>query len=122
MPRLDVEFVGEVDDGRSGLAARLADAAGAVFDSPPLETWVRLRFLSEDDYAENAGGPEAGVRPVFVTVLLGSPPDEDTLAVQAEALCQAVSSASQRPAENVHILFEPAARGRIAFGGKLLRG
>lgn len=122
MPILDVEFVGDVDGERSELAARLADAAGAVFDSPPQETWVRLRFLPEDEYAENGGGPEAGVRPVFVTVLLGSPPDQETLAVKARALCDALSSAAQRPAENVHILFEPSARGRIAFGGELLRG
>jgi len=111
MPILDVELVGEPPaDG--DLARRLADAAGVVLKTPPGKTWVRLRFLS--DYAENGGGPPAGIRPVFVSVLTA-----DASKDSAEALATAIAEACGRSAENVHILYEPPARGRIAFGGKL---
>jgi hypothetical protein len=32
-----------------------------------------------------------------------------------------VTRQADRPAENVHVIVEPALRGRVAFGGKLVR-
>ncbi len=123
MPILEVEIVGPLDDAiEDGLAARLADAAAAVLDPDrPQGTWVRLRRLDLDGYAENVGGPLAGTLPVFVSVLQAAPPGGDALGREARALTEAVAGACGRSAEHVHLLYEPPAAGRIAFGGELRR-
>ena len=118
MPILDVELVGEAPRDRAALARRIADAAGGVFQTAPARTWVKLRCL--DAYAENGGDLPEDVQPVFVSVLLARPPAGSERARQADALAQAVAAACARPAANVHVLYEPAAAGRIAFGGRLL--
>jgi phenylpyruvate tautomerase PptA (4-oxalocrotonate tautomerase family) len=123
VPILDIELVGPIDGvSADGLAARLADATAAVLDPDrPRGTWVRVRHLSRDDYAENAGGPVEGTLPVFVSVLMAAPPDAEQLEHEVHALTEAVADACGRSAEHVHVLYEPAAAGRIAFGGALRR-
>lgn len=121
MPILTVEIIGPVArDARPHLAQRLADAAGTALDSPSRSTWVKLRFLDTDAYSENGGAPD-DVRPVHVSVLLAELPDEDGLAARARRLTAAIAEVCDRPSENVHIVFEPPAAGRIAFGGTLRR-
>jgi len=120
MPILDIEIVlrpGEqlVPD----LARRLALAAGTVLGSAPGETWVRLRGLPADQYAENDGGQALEVFPVFVSVLRADPAAPQT-ADEPALLAEAVAARCGRPIENTHILYEPGARGRIAFGGRLM--
>ena len=120
MPILDVELVGPVPERvRSGLARRIADGAGEALGSRPQGTWVKLRFLPVEAYAENAGGPPAGAQPVLVSVLQAEPPRGDELSEQASRLTAAIAEACSRPHENVHIVFEPPAAGRISFGGRL---
>jgi phenylpyruvate tautomerase PptA (4-oxalocrotonate tautomerase family) len=123
MPILDVEIVTpageEIDDS---LASRLADAAGEVFGSVAGQTWVRLRPLPSESYAENGGGPPDGVSPVFVGVLLADPPVGEELRSQVHRLTLAIANACGRPPENVHLFYRAAARGRVAFGGKLVGG
>lgn len=114
MPILDVDIVGAAD---LDLAQRIADAAGRVFQTPPGETWVRLR--SPAAYAESGGTLPEGVRPVFVSVLKARPPAGEALVLEVAALTDAVAQACGRPPENVHVIYEPAAHGRIAFGGHL---
>ena len=104
------------------LAPRLAEAAGHALAAPAGETWVRLRRLTTTFYAESGGGPLAGVPPVFVQVLQARLPDETALARQAAALGAAIAEVCGRPADRVHVVFSPAGVGRIAFGGRLLRG
>jgi phenylpyruvate tautomerase PptA (4-oxalocrotonate tautomerase family) len=122
MPVLEIEAV--TDDRHplpDGLAARLADAAGEVMGSSPGQTWVRLRDLPRNDYAESGGDLPEGVLPVFVRVLRADLPAPPELDREMLSLAQAVAGAFRRPVENVHVLYEPAARGRIGFGGNLLR-
>lgn len=122
MPILDVEIVGPVPaSARPDLARRIADAAGGVFGSGPQNTWVKVRFLEEDAYAENMGGPPPGVRPVLVSVLLAVVPPPERLSEQTLRLSQALAEICDRPVENIHIIVEPPAAGRVAFGGKLGR-
>ena len=122
MPTLDVEIVGEVSgDVGQGLAQRLADATGEVLGSRSQGTWVKVRFLEEEAYAENGGGPPDGVLPVLVSVLQFERPEGRQLSRLASSLTQAVAEACERPMENVHVVFEPPAAGRIAFGGLLRR-
>ncbi len=122
MPILDVEVVGSIAaEVRNGLARRLADVAGEVLHSRPQGTWVKVRYLDAADYAENAGGPPEGVLPVFVRVLKGTVSGGEALAQEIDALAEAVADLCGRPKENVHIVYEPPAVGRIAFGGRLAR-
>ncbi len=121
MPLIEVEVVADDQLGPT-LAPRLAEAAGGALDAPAGQTWVRLRRLTTASYAESGGGPPSGVRPVFVQVLLARLPDEAALARQAAALSAAVAEVCGRPADHVHVVFSPAGTGRVAFGGRLLRG
>jgi len=121
VPILEVEIVGEVGNAvHHDLARRIAEAAGAALTSRPGRTWVVVRHLPESSYAENGGGPPAGVLPVFVRLLLADPPAGLARSAQAAALTAAIAEACSRAPENVHVLYETAARGRIAFGGKLI--
>ena len=122
MPILDVEPV--VADGQelpAGLAASLADAAGKVFGAGPGTTWVRVRPLPQSQYAENDAGEPEGFGSVFVRVLKASLPEGPDLDTEVTSLAQAVATVCARNPENVHILYEPPAAGRIAFGGKVRR-
>ncbi len=120
MPILTVEIVGPVDAQlQHGLTRRLADAAGAALQSRAQGTWVKTVFISPDNYAENAGGPPPGVYPVLVSVLLAQPPHGEALQLMVHTLTSAIAEVVGRAPDNVHIVFEPAAAGRIAFGGNL---
>ncbi len=123
MPILDVELVlsvGEVP--RDDPALRLADAAGTAPGSDPGSTWVKLHYLPRQQDGENAGVADAdAIAPVFVSLLMADPPavgDAQRAQVTA-ALTDAIANTTQRARDPVHILLEPAARGRIAFGGNL---
>ena len=121
MPILDVQIV--VADGEAldaSLASSLADASGEVFGSVAGRTWVRVHALPREGYAENGGGPPEGVHPVFVRVLLADPPEGEELRSQVHRLTLAVAKVCARLPENVHLFYEPSARGRVAFGGKLV--
>jgi len=120
MPILDVEVVtGPGELLEAGLARRLADIAGDILGSERGGTWVKVRALPSGQYGEN-GDPEAEVRPVFVSILVRKRPPEETIRQQAERLSAAFAQACGRPRENVHILYEPSAAGRITFGGRLV--
>ncbi|MEM8875408.1 MAG: hypothetical protein AAGD32_14260 [Planctomycetota bacterium] len=121
MPILDVELVcppGLLLDDQ--LATRIADRAGAVFRAPAGRVWVKVRTLSRSHYAENGDVLPADVLPVFVEVLLADVPEECERAGQAVEIANAVAEACGRSAEHVHVLYAEPARGRIAFGGKLM--
>jgi phenylpyruvate tautomerase PptA (4-oxalocrotonate tautomerase family) len=118
MPIVDVELVAADQEVIApDLARRIADALGHVFGSGAGQTWVRLHELPIDRYAENdvATPPQ----PVFVSVLQAAPPVGATRAAQAETIAAAVARTTGRPIDTVHVLFEPPASGRVAFGGKL---
>jgi phenylpyruvate tautomerase PptA (4-oxalocrotonate tautomerase family) len=121
MPILEVIIVLKEDESLPpGLAAELADAAAAVFDSGPGQTWVRLESVGAAEYAENGGGPPAGVSPVFIRVLKAQLTDREQMRREAERLTAAIAAAVRRPIEHVHLVYEPPGRGRVSFGGRLL--
>jgi phenylpyruvate tautomerase PptA (4-oxalocrotonate tautomerase family) len=121
MPIVDVEIVAGPDDAAppAGLARVLADAIGECLEAPAGGTWVRLRMLGRDGYAESGGGPP-GPPPVFVTVLSRHGPEGDRLSSIVAELTAAVAGATGRPSERVHVIFEPHATGRVAFGGQIV--
>jgi len=122
MPLLDVTVVGDPPaKSRKGWAGRIAEAAGAVFRSGPGNTWVVLHHLSPEDYAENVAGSGERDAPVFVRVLKKSLPPESELEIEVDALTRAVAEVCGRDPAQVHVIYEPGATGRVAFGGRVVK-
>jgi len=120
MPLLEIQIVGEPQvDNRNALTRDLADAAAEVFGAGPRSTWVRLSVLPPRAYAEN-GGAAAGVKPVLVSLVKKTNPERAGQADEVRRLTEAVAEICRRPAENVHVRYEPPGEGRVAFGGELV--
>lgn len=118
MPIVDAELViADNEQIAPNLAAALADAAAKIFGASAGETWVRLRILPLQNYAENGGELDQSIRPVFVTVLEARIPPKEELKREIERLTQEISRICGHPVENVHIFYQPEGRGRVAFGG-----
>lgn len=118
MPIIDIELVEPA--GRPpepGLAQALADALGEAFEVAPGKIWTRIRSLSAANYAENR---ISAPNPVFVTILASTPLAVEELRQRITQVTEIVARLTRRPADNVHVLFEPPAKGRIAFGGRLV--
>jgi len=120
MPIIEIEIVLKPNETlQDKFVVELADELGEIFDSPKSGTWVKLYELSEKQYAEN-GGKEEGVFPVFVSIIKSNIPSHEEMQVEAEKITNAVAKICERPSTLVHIIYEPAGSGRIAFGGKLI--
>jgi phenylpyruvate tautomerase PptA (4-oxalocrotonate tautomerase family) len=120
MPIVDIEIVlrpGEIL--RGSLAQELADGIGAALGAPEGSTWVKVRGLAREQYAESGGAPD-DVHPVFVSILKSALPSPEQMKGEVESLVQVVSQICERPPENVHLVYQPEGRGRAAFGGRLV--
>lgn len=123
MPIADIELVCESERAvpETGLAQQLANELGRVFASLPGSTWVRVRTLAGERYAENDVEVAGAELPVFVTLLLAQPPAGTALKEQVVAVTAAVARVVGRSEHRVHVQYAPAASGRQAFGGRLVR-
>jgi phenylpyruvate tautomerase PptA (4-oxalocrotonate tautomerase family) len=122
MPIVDVQLVTDTPGEPEPLLSQaLADSLGAVFGSAPGRTWVRVTLIGAAGYAENGVVISGRDLPVFVTVLQAHPPAGETLAAEVHAVTAAVAACVDRPAQRVHVQYAPAAAGRVAFGGSLVR-
>lgn len=122
MPIVDIEVVAGASDPKAidkEISQLLADELGTVFDSEPGGTWVRLRSLDPDQYAENRTAINSNARPTFVHILRAELPDRAALRREVEAVAKVVARTLDRPREHVHVLYAPEASGRIGFGGVL---
>jgi len=99
----------------------LADALGELFGSQPSGTWVRARQQQRAYYAENLIELRSDMRPVIVEVLKSELDRGKELDLEAAAISAIVAQALGRRIEHVHVIYELPARGRVAFGGKLVR-
>jgi len=122
MPILDIEIVASDSDPNppANLTRSLADVAAQVFDSPPGRVWVKLRVIPSTGYAENGDMP-GNVYPVFVTVLRARVPEGSALENEVAQLTEVIAKVLNRPAENVHVFYQPDGAGRVAFGGRLVK-
>src|SRR2546423_1477926 len=121
MPIVIVELVAEENHAQvPNLAQPLADAIGRALNSPPGQTWVRLRIIRRDEYAENESVVDSDELPVFITLLKREAPCGAELQAEVVALTHAIVKVVGRPASCVHIVYAPAAAGRVSFGGKLV--
>ena len=116
MPVVDVEIVGSCE--LAGLAQVLAVQIGSALGSAEGGTWVKVRLLAQDRYAENR--TDHSPQPVFVKVLQRHRLTGDALTAAIVAITQIVADATNRPAESVHLVFSESAAGRVSFGGKLV--
>jgi len=122
VPILDVELVCESEAAFRAVSANaVAEAAARVFASPDGRTWVRLRWLGSECYAENGQLLSVEELPVFVTVQLAYVPGEAAIERQVLELTQAVARAVGRDPNRVHVAYAPAGAGRQAFGGALVK-
>ena len=122
MPIVTVEIVADSDRAiEHNLAQLLADAVGRALDSPPGQTWVRLRSIDRNQYAENESPVDAGEMPVFVTVLKRNLLLGAELEAEVTALTRSIARIVGRPASCVHIEYAPAVHGRVSFGGSLVQ-
>ena len=119
MPIVEVEIVAERKLA-PGLAVNLAHNLAPIFGGPASSTWVKLRRLDVSDYAEGDGGPSSEVRPVFVKILKAELAAGDELRDEIRLIAETVGATCERPVENVHVIYEQSARGRVAFGGELV--
>ena len=122
MPIVMVEVVAsDATAAVHGLAQMLADAIGFALESRPGQTWVRVRAVPADQYAENETIPDPANLPVFVTILERQPPQGAELERKVTALTGAIAQVIARPSHCVHIEYAPAALGRLSFGGTLVQ-
>lgn len=121
MPILDIEIVvrpGETLDHK--LVVEIANHAGEIFVVPSGSTWVKLRTLRQENYAESGGNSPVDFFPVFVSVLIARLPAPDKMQIQVAKLTAAIAKICARPEENVHIIYLPEGAGRVSFGGKII--
>src|SRR5262245_44474328 len=120
MPIVDIEIVLKPDETISNeMVSEFADQLGMIFGSPKNGTWVKVYGITEVFYAEN-GGKEEGVYPVFVSVLKARLPDSEEIQGEIDAIVEAVAKICKRDSTFVHVIYQPEAKGRVAFGGKIV--
>ena len=120
MPILDIEIVLNPQEGiEENLSQRLADAAGNIFGSAPAETWVKIWLVDAANYAENYVIAGNECYPVFINVLKAKLKTGQELKEEVKNLTKIVAEICKRPVDNVHIIYQPAGLGRVAFGGKI---
>ena len=114
MPIVDITLIGEASAAPTP-CAELAHAIGQALGAAAGSVWLTLTQRPAGDYAEN--GPLPSPLPVFVRVLARGD-DRAARAAQARAIAGAVAAKLARPADRVHVIFEPDADGRVYFGGR----
>ena len=117
MPVVTVDVVG-IETVPTGWAGRLADAIGEVLGSAAGGSWVTVHPIPTESYAENR---TTVAQPVMIRVLERVRPDPNEVEERARAIVGAVSGIVGRPPENIHVIYEDSAVGRVAFGGRLVR-
>jgi phenylpyruvate tautomerase PptA (4-oxalocrotonate tautomerase family) len=113
MPVIRVTVVGDRAIAHDA-ARRLADGVGRILGSQPGTVWVLIEKVAAEHYAEN--NAEHPPEPVLLQLLLR----EGVTALQpgqVEALCGLAHAVLHVPAQHVHLIVEPAAAGRVYFGG-----
>jgi len=120
MPIVEIEIILKPDEIiHSEMVEELANQLGEIFGSPKRTTWVKVYALERDNYAEN-GGALDGVFPIFISVLKSKLPATEEMQKEVEKITGAVAQICGRPSGNVHVIYLPEGRERVAFGGKLV--
>jgi phenylpyruvate tautomerase PptA (4-oxalocrotonate tautomerase family) len=120
MPIVDIEIVLRANESiREEVVSELANELGEIFHSSPGETWIKIHPLSADQYAENGGTPY-GIYPIFVTVMKSKLSSFEEMQMEVARITGSIAQICGRPSDNIHVIYQPAGRGRVAFGGKIV--
>jgi len=120
MPVIDVEIIlrpGETI--RKEIVSELANELGDIFLTQEGQTWVKVSELSADHYAENGERSEK-IYPIFISVIKSKLPTVEEMQEEVQKITGAVAQIFGRSSENVHVIYQPEGRGRVAFGGKIV--
>lgn len=120
MPILDVQIIGDCDFLKDGIAQKIANKAGEILGTSDGRTWVKLEYLSQENYAEN-GLSSNELRPVFIELLKRDNPTDEEKESIAENFAIEIGKLLNRPQENIHTYFLPEGFKSMAFGGKLIK-
>ncbi len=130
MPIFHIELLDDETAPDPALPKKLADAFGELLAAPSGHVWVRVARCPRDAYAENGEGPVplwAFVRVILRALPPEIPPPgfktippEEALAGRAHSIARLVAEHTGRALDDVHVYFDAAAAGRIAFGGELV--
>ncbi len=120
MPIVHLEIITETKESVPvpEVLQALADQLGELLGSPAGGTWVKAVAIPRDAYAENGGELPGDVRPVFAYITRHGLPEASRLAEEAREVAELLSRVLERPADNMHVIYEPPGRGRVAFGGQ----
>ena len=120
MPIVDIEIVLRTNEIiREEVVSELANELGEIFHSSPGETWIKIHPLLADQYAEN-GGTLDGIYPIFITVMKSKLSSFEEMQEEVANITGAVAQICGRPSDNIHVIYQPAGKGRVAFGGKIV--
>lgn len=119
MPIVDIEIVNPTEVIRDVLTHSIANDLGKTLGSSEGGTWVRVHTIEKNHYAENSPTPIDGW-PIFVSILHRKLPSQATLALEIKEITDLLSKAFRRPKELIHVIYQPSASGRIAFGGTVV--
>lgn len=119
MPIVTIEIVGGSALRGAKLSQRLADACSPAFPPEHREVWLQLRLVRGPSWAVSKKSSR-GRKPVFVHVVREVNPRGAKLKQEIQGLTEAVARVTGRPRDQVHVLYEPSAKGRMAFGGRLV--
>lgn len=120
MPIVNIQAVVNEEKFSPEQVQMVSDQLGDLFKAGVANTWVKVLYLDRTDYAENQSQVASEVQPTFVEVLKYALGDETKLAAEAAKIAGIVGKALGRPIDNVHVIFSPGGKGRVAFGGKLV--
>ncbi len=99
---------------------QLCDAIGQAMGSRQAGTWLKVSYLSRGQYAENQELLVPDIRPVFAYIIRAELLPNAQLQEEAQRLAAVIGQHLDRPQQNIHIIYEPEGKGRIAFGGQLV--
>lgn len=120
MPIVRVEIIGSPVPRTEKLAPTLAQECSPAFPPNHREVWLQVQLVPGPNWAVSTPS-KPGPGPVFVHVVREVNPRGAQLNREIEGLTAAVARVTGRPREQVYVLYEPSARGRMAFGGRLLK-
>ena len=120
MPIVTVQVIGNAPANSNEALQQLADSLGSLFESEPGGTWVKFQIIQRDHYAENGIKIDSSIEPTFVEILKSELPETSELAIEAKSVAEIVGQVLSRPTLNVHVIYLPEGKGRVAFGGHLL--
>lgn len=121
MPIVNIQIVGNSKDQYQSVSTQfVANELSKIFKSSLQGTWVKITSIPEYSYAENNPIKDNKEQPVFVRILKRTLPSTSLLREEALILAETIGRILNRPKHNVHVIYEPDALGRIAFGGVLV--